>query len=63
MRVVWWFFGLVFVLVTREHVGIDAACTVVLFETAVCESACDAPKVETTELHLIGTSVGGVRCP
>jgi hypothetical protein len=61
MRFVWGFVGLVAVLVTREHVGVDAACTVVLFETAICDSACDAPKTETTELHLLGTSVGEVR--
>ncbi len=39
----------------RENVGVDAACTVVLFETAVCESACDAPREDVTQLHLIGT--------
>jgi hypothetical protein len=26
-----------------------------LFEAAVCDSACDAPREEVTQLHLIGT--------
>jgi hypothetical protein len=55
MRFVWVFFAVVAIVVMRENVGVDAACTVVLFETAVCESACDAPREDVTQLHLIGT--------
>jgi hypothetical protein len=55
MRFVWAFVALVAIFVMRENVGVGAACTVVLFETAVCDSACDAPGEEVTQLHLIGT--------
>jgi hypothetical protein len=59
MRCVWALFAVAAIVVIWENVSVGAACTVVLFEMAVCESACDAPREDVTQLHLIGTLDSG----
>jgi hypothetical protein len=44
-------------IVAGQFVDVGASCAVVLLDTAICDSACDAPQTDVLQLQLTGTLV------
>jgi hypothetical protein len=57
MRVVEFVVAMLLAVLAGQVVGVGSSCTVVLLDTAICNSACDAPRMDVLQLQLTGTLV------